>query len=128
MEDERGERVTVVMKLHYSKTRNARRGMVCGSAASGLSVERAGVGCCPRKVGRGVADGRAWTVGSWRPRVQGHGARGLRRRVGRGGLGPRAWLPGGARLGEKGEREEKARVAAARSAGEQGAANGPNGL
>jgi hypothetical protein len=36
------------------------------------------------------------------------GARGVG--VGRGGSSLRAWLPGGARLGEKGEREEKARV------------------
>jgi hypothetical protein len=63
MGDERGERVTVVMKLHYSKTRNARRGTVCGSA-SGLVVERAWVGCCPGKVGRGVADGQARMAGS----------------------------------------------------------------
>jgi hypothetical protein len=67
--------------------------------------------------------------------VQGHGARGLRRRVGRGGSGLRAWLPGDARLGEKGEREDKAQVATtvqwkatARSVVEEGVANGPNGL
>jgi hypothetical protein len=79
--------------------------------ATSRSRARSASGCRARtsrsSVGPGARRGWLGSGRGWLCRC-GRGARGVE--VGCGNSGLRAWLPSGARLGEKGEREEKARV------------------